>query len=90
MRLQQITCGHFTSDDGVTQPIANNRITELMNVLDETEGKAIIWAHYQYDMTTIIKAVTENNNTSFTAAAVCFEDQGESEKKLQEIKGIMF
>jgi SNF2 family DNA or RNA helicase len=30
-----------------------------MNVLDETEGKAIIWAHYQYDMTTIIKAVTE-------------------------------
>ena len=28
MRLQQITCGHFTSDDGVTQPIANNRITE--------------------------------------------------------------
>ncbi len=59
MRLQQITCGHFTSDDGVTQPIANNRITELMNVLEETEGKAIIWAHYQYDMTAIIKAVTE-------------------------------
>jgi len=59
MRLQQITCGHFTSDDGATQPIANNRITELMNVLEETEGKAIIWAHYQYDMTTIIKAVVE-------------------------------
>lgn len=59
MRLQQITCGHFTSDDGVTQPIANNRINELMNVLEETEGKAIIWAHYQYDMTAIIKAVTE-------------------------------
>jgi len=33
MRLQQITCGHFTADDGATQPIANNRITELMNVL---------------------------------------------------------
>ena len=29
MRLQQITCGHFTADDGATQPIANNRITEL-------------------------------------------------------------
>ena len=28
-----------------------------MNVLDETEGKAIIWAHYQYDITEIIKAV---------------------------------
>ena len=57
MRLHQITCGHFTSDDGATQPLPNNRITELMNVLEETEGKAIIWAHYQYDITEIIKEV---------------------------------
>jgi len=57
MRLQQITCGHFTADDGSTKPIPNNRIAELMNVLEETEGKAIIWAHYQYDITEIIKAV---------------------------------
>ena len=59
MRLQQITCGHFTSDDGITQPIANNRITELMDVLEEMEGKAIIWAHYQYDITAIIQAVVK-------------------------------
>ena len=59
MRLQQITCGHFTADDGSTQPIPNNRIVELMNVLEETEGKAIIWAHYQYDITSIIKEVTK-------------------------------
>jgi SNF2 family DNA or RNA helicase len=57
MRLHQITCGHFTSDDGMTQPIKNNRINELMDVLEETEGKAIIWAHYQYDITNIIKEV---------------------------------
>ena len=59
MRLHQITCGHFTSDDGATQPLPNNRITELMNVLEETEGKAIIWAHYQYDITEIIKNVVK-------------------------------
>jgi len=59
MRLQQITCGHFTADDGSTQPIKNNRITELMDVLEEIEGKAIIWAHYQYDITNIIKEVTK-------------------------------
>ena len=59
MRLQQITCGHFTADDGATQPIPNNRITELMDVLEETEGKAIIWAHYQYDITAIIQAVVK-------------------------------
>jgi len=59
MRLQQITCGHFTADDGSTQAIKNNRITELMDVLEEIEGKAIIWAHYQYDITNIIKEVVK-------------------------------
>ena len=57
MRLHQITCGHFTSDDGSTQVIKNNRINELMDVLDEIEGKAIIWAHYQHDIANIIKEV---------------------------------
>jgi SNF2 family DNA or RNA helicase len=59
MRLQQITCGHFTADDGSTQPIVNNRLSELMNVLDETEGKAIIWAHYQFDITSIIREIVK-------------------------------
>jgi SNF2 family DNA or RNA helicase len=59
MRLHQITCGHFTADDGSTQLIPNNRITELMNVLEETEGKVIIWSNYQRDVNQIIKNVTE-------------------------------
>jgi SNF2 family DNA or RNA helicase len=59
MRLQQITCGHFVADDGTTQEIKNNRINELMDVLEEIEGKAIIWAHYQYDIKNIIKEITK-------------------------------
>ena len=59
MRLQQITCGHFTADDGSTQSIKNNRLDELIDILDEIEGKAIIWAHYQYDITNIIKEVVK-------------------------------
>ena len=57
MRLHQITCGHFTADDGTIQRIPNNRISELMDVLDEIEGKAIIWAHYQWDIKDIIKEI---------------------------------
>ena len=30
-----------------------------MNVLDEIEGKVVIWAHFQYDITSIIKAIVE-------------------------------
>jgi SNF2 family DNA or RNA helicase len=54
MRLQQITCGHFVADDGSTQEIKNNRITELMEVLAEIEGKAIIWGHWQKDIQNIV------------------------------------
>jgi len=57
MRLHQITCGHFVADDGSIQEIKNNRLTELMDVLEETEGKAIIWAHYQHDIKNIIKEI---------------------------------
>ena len=59
MRLHQITCGHFTADDGSVQQIPNNRITELMNVLEETEGKVIIWANYQRDVTNIIESIVK-------------------------------
>jgi SNF2 family DNA or RNA helicase len=59
MRLQQITCGHFVADDGTTQEVKNNRMQELLDVLDETEGKAIIWCHWQKDAKTIIKQIEE-------------------------------
>ena len=57
MRLQQITCGHFTADDGSIQNIKNNRLSELMNILDEIEGKAVIWAHFQHDVKNISKEI---------------------------------
>ena len=60
MRLHQITCGHFTADDGSVQLIDSNRIKELMNILEETEGKAIIWANYQRDVNEIIKHIVKN------------------------------
>jgi len=57
MRLQQITCGHFKADDGSMQEIKNNRITELMDLLEEVEGKAVIWAHWRHDITTIVREI---------------------------------
>jgi len=59
MRLQQITCGHFVADDGTTQEIKSNRLNELMDILDEIEGKAIIWAHWQKDVQIIKKALVK-------------------------------
>ena len=60
MRLQQITCGHFKADDGSMQEIKNNRITELMDLLEEVEGKAIIWAHWRHDIATIVREIEKD------------------------------
>ena len=60
MRLHQITCGHFTADDGSTQSVESNRLNELMNVLEETEGKAIIWANYQLSVGEIIQRIIKD------------------------------
>ena len=59
MRLHQITCGHFTSNDGKVQDVKSNRIGQLMDVLEEMEGKAVIWAHYRYDIRKIVEAISK-------------------------------
>ncbi|BCV02064.1 MAG: hypothetical protein CM15mV49_280 [uncultured marine virus] len=51
LRLHQITCGYLPTDNGQPPvPLKNNRMDELLNVLEETEGKVIIWANYRYSI----------------------------------------
>jgi SNF2 family DNA or RNA helicase len=57
IRLHQITCGHFKTDDGEVKSIKSNRIKELLEVLEETNGKVIIWAVYRYDIQQIEKTL---------------------------------
>ena len=88
MRLHQITCGHFKSDDGDTQNIKSNRINELMNVLDEIEGKAIIWAHYRHDIETIVKEVQKKYGEDSVVTYygdTSIEDRQKAITKIQDI-----
>jgi SNF2 family DNA or RNA helicase len=57
MRLHQITCGYVTADDGTVQAVESNRLKELMSVLEEVEGKVIIWANYQFSVSDIMKEI---------------------------------
>jgi len=59
MRLHQITCGYVTADDGSIQEVESNRMNELMSILEETEGKVIIWANYQFSVGDIIQKITK-------------------------------
>ena len=55
MRLQQICCGHLQPDEGPIRPIKSNRLPALMEVVEEVQGKAIIWATYTHDIMAIQK-----------------------------------
>ena len=56
MRLHQVTCGHFKADDQTVKPVKNNRITALLELLEETDGKVIIWANYREDIKNIVRS----------------------------------
>jgi len=57
LRLHQITCGTFKADDGTITHLKNNRITSLMECLEETDGKVIIWANYREDIKKIVESL---------------------------------
>ena len=59
VRLHQITCGHLATDDGEVTAIKNNRINELLDVIEETNGKIIIWAIYRHDIKQIENTLAE-------------------------------
>jgi len=86
MRLHQITCGHFTADDGSTQIIKNNRISELMNVLEEIEGKAIIWANYQHDIVQIQKAIEKEYDKDYAVTYYGLTPQDERQENIKKFQ----
>jgi len=59
MRLHQITCGHLKNDDGTITDLKNNRMKELLSLLEEIEGKVIIWANYIHDIENLTKTIKE-------------------------------
>jgi SNF2 family DNA or RNA helicase len=59
LRLHQISCGHLVTESGETKVFKNNRITELMSILEEVDGKVIIWANYRQDIRTIYDTISK-------------------------------
>lgn len=56
LRLQQVLCGHLKTDDGDLVEFKTNRITALLETIEEMSGKVIIWSRFRYD---IIKITEE-------------------------------
>lgn len=70
LRAHQLICGHLpkSDQDSTPVPIKSNRLSVLMEAIDEVSGKAIIWATYRADILAIEKAVAEEYGENAVAS----------------------
>jgi SNF2 family DNA or RNA helicase len=59
LRLQQILSGHLKTDDGDTIYFPSKRMDSLKEILEEHDGKAIIWSRFRYDIQQITRTLNE-------------------------------
>jgi SNF2 family DNA or RNA helicase len=59
LRLQQVCSGFAKLEDGRMIKVPSNKLTELMSLLEETDGKAIIWGNFTHDLEIIGEALAK-------------------------------
>ena len=59
LRLHQLVCGHMKTDDGKVIEVKSNRMDTLVDTIEESSGKSIIFATYREDIVSIHKRLTE-------------------------------
>jgi SNF2 family DNA or RNA helicase len=49
-KLQQISCGFLPLDDGSIRHLPNPRMSELKNIIEQRDGKIIVWCRFNIDV----------------------------------------
>lgn len=67
MKLHQILCGHVKDEHGIEHEIPENKTAELLELLEDYGGKAIIWCSYDFDIRKVSAALVEEYGVGSTA-----------------------
>ena len=68
LRLQQVMSGHLKTDDGDIKTFPSARMDALADILDEHDGKAIIWSRFRYDIINIVEMLNKRYGEGSSAA----------------------
>ena len=69
LRLHQLCCGHLVDEDGTIHDVPTNRVKSLMDLLEEYDGKAVVWCSYDHD----VRAIAAELRQEYGGEAVaCF------------------
>lgn len=67
LRLHQILCGHLLDNDGVLHDLPENRTQEVLNALEEIEGKVVIWCAYDHSVRRVSEALRKKHGPQSVA-----------------------
>lgn len=57
MRLHQVLCGHVGDEQGNVREVPEKRTDELLELLEDYNGKAIIWCSYDFSVRKVARAL---------------------------------
>jgi len=87
IKLLQVTAGFIKTEEGAIEEFESAKMKELLNVLEETEGKVIIWANWVHSLQMIIKELKKKyGNESVVAiyGAIPSQEREEAVDKFQK------
>ena len=93
LRLHQISCGFVNTDDGNLVRFKNNRMSELLSILEEVDGKIIIWANYLWNIHQInhfLKVRYGEESTVSIFGEVNVEDRKKAVERIQTDENTRF
>lgn len=50
LRLQQVICGYLPREDGTFESFSDDRIEQMMEIINQTEDQVIIWCRFSEDI----------------------------------------
>ena len=93
IKLHQVCNGFTKNDDGQIMALHKQKINTLEEILNETDGKVIIFANYIYNINEIVTFLQQKYGEKSTVSiygAVNVEDRQEAVKKIQEDEDTRF
>jgi len=78
LRLQQVMSGHLMTDDGDLMVFPSSRMDALHEIIEETDGKMIIWSRFRHDIQLITKELKKKYGDD--AAASYYGDTEDEER----------
>tara|TARA_R100001079_G_C4448016_1_gene152138 strand:+ start:44 stop:1063 length:1020 start_codon:yes stop_codon:yes gene_type:complete len=93
IKLTQVCNGFLKSDEGVISDLGNAKLQELLNILDELDGKAIIWADYIHNIEQIKEKLDKvyGEGSSVTIYGdVSIQDREKAIKDFQTLDEVRF